>query len=177
MRVVWSLISRAKCCAARRHRALVGKMLEEAADHGQRRAQFVRDVGDEGAAHRLDAPGIGDVEADQQLVAARREGPPGWRRRASRKPATAGERRLSGPDCQVLGETWRAHQLLDDRAAIARQANSQMRAGGAIAPLDLMAGVKDHQAIGDGVHGVAERAQARLDPRGCARRDAACARA
>jgi hypothetical protein len=57
-RFVWSLIRRAillplLATHRARHRR---KVLEEAADYGQRRAQFVRDVGDEGAAHRLDAP-------------------------------------------------------------------------------------------------------------------------
>jgi hypothetical protein len=43
-------------------------VLDEAGDHRQRRAQFVGDVGDEIAAHRLHPLDLGHVEADQQLA-------------------------------------------------------------------------------------------------------------
>ena len=53
----------------------VGKGFEETADHGQRRAQFVRDIGDKIAAHRLQQFNLRNITRNQHfaLVAERHQ--------------------------------------------------------------------------------------------------------
>jgi hypothetical protein len=164
MRFVWSLIRRAKCWRCSPFIApSLGKVFEKAADHGQWRAQFVRDVGDEGAAHRFDASGVGDVEADQQLVPVTQGERTNGIDAGARRGRLEDEWRMLLRAREILGEARRAHQLLDDRAAVARQINAEMVACRAIAPLDLVTLVQDHQAIGNDVHGIPEGSQSRLE--------------
>ena len=52
----------------------VGERLDVAADRGQRRAQLVRDVGDEVAADLIGAPQLGDVVQHQDDAVRHRAG-------------------------------------------------------------------------------------------------------
>ena len=79
-----SMISRNSPRLLRRDRR-VQQRLDVAADRRQRRAQFVRDVGDEVAAHLIGAAQVGDVAQHQHGAAAARA-----RRPARRAPRTSG---------------------------------------------------------------------------------------
>ena len=113
--------------------------LEKAREHRERRAQLVRDVGDEVAAHRLDARRAGDVPRQQQVLPRRR-------RRRSAATACAGRRGARQPHrlgeiagAQVFDELRRAHQV-DDRLACgrARDRGRGARAAAVVAPLDAV---------------------------------------
>ena len=95
MRALWRAMISRKLPRLLRIRRLVEQRLDVAADRRQRRAQLVRDVGDEVTADLVGPPQIGDVVQDQHRAAAAARPTPA--RRARRTAAR--QSRPSGSSC------------------------------------------------------------------------------
>ena len=154
----------------------VAQGLEEARQHGQRRADLVRDVGDEIAPHRLGALALGQVlrqdELEVAVVAADRHL---QRARAARRVEGDGLVELAG--LQVGDERRRANQVGDALAPVALRIEAEVIGGARVAPLDLVAGVEEQDAVRRRFHGGEELRQAQALGLGRrARGRAGCAR-
>ena len=126
--------------------------LEEADQHGERRAQLVRHVGDEVAPHGVDALGLRDVAREQQLL---RLWPKGMSCSDSAMPFAAGDahRRSSCGLARYSTNSGSRTRLAMFWPRSARPSSMQLALGGAVAPLDAVRAVEDHHAVGQRLHG------------------------
>ena len=125
--------------------------LEKARQHGQRRADLVRDVGDEVAPHRVGALALGHVLREHQLgavavAADRTAAMPGPRGSAHR------DRLVEAAGLQVGDERRRADQVGDALAPVALRVEAEVVGGARVAPLDLVARVEQQHAVRRRLH-------------------------
>ncbi|MNR04744.1 hypothetical protein D3C85_1207320 [compost metagenome] len=126
----------------------VAQRFQEARQHGQGRAQFVRDVGDEVAARGFQAFDLRDVARDEQALIAGV-----GRQLHHHQPLLAllaqphqdgfGPGRTVG----VFHELRRAQQVQQVVAAVRGQAQTQVLARHAVAPVDLEVFIQGHRAV------------------------------
>ena len=79
-------------------RLVVEQRFDVAADRRQRRAQLVRDVGDEVAADLIGAPQVGDVVQHQHRAAAAAARDTGAARATNVRPGSRDQRQLAAVD-------------------------------------------------------------------------------
>ena len=129
---------------------------QEAVDDGQRRAQFVRGVGDEIAAHHVDALGLGHIVSDQDLAAILE------RDDLDDQLAILDverQRLLVVAEDDVVDKGRIADQIGDAHALVARVAEAQVLFGSRIAPFEEQHVVHDGDAVRQQAHGLAEAGQ------------------
>ncbi len=157
----------------RRVGLLLAQRLEKPADHGKGRAHLVGDVGDELAAHALEALELRDVAREQQALAFT----VGNYLEGQQAPLDVRRAKLDRARIvaafEVRGELRNAHQVRNRRAGVARRVKLQVQARRVVAPRDALV-LEDHHAVGKRARRLAparERVgQGRLAARGLAPR-------
>ncbi len=116
----------------------------------------MRDIGDEVAAHRIDAFEVRDVAGHQQLLRFAE------RHQLEGQGKFAVDRRFADQAPRIIGrvkkiqELCLPQQVTYELATIALAVQPHVFAGGGIAPFDLFAAVEDDHAVGHGHCGVLE---------------------
>ncbi len=134
----------------------IAHRLQEADQHRERRAQLVRDIGDEIAPHRLDALGLRHVAREQKLV---RAAVGDDQQHDGGVVALHARRRCVLARGQVVDEMRVADQVGDRLAEVAPGVDLQVRRRGAVAPLDAVGSVQDDDAVGQRLRGAAKACQ------------------
>ncbi len=140
----------------------VGVGFQVAGQYGQRRPQLVGDVGDEVAAHLLEAVQAGDVARHHQALVVAVQGdlelqhPTLVHRRGQR------QRLPVGPGVEVGHEARVADQVGDVLAAVVGGLQPQHRLGGAVPPLKVAVGVEHHHAVAHRLGGFLDALEGRL---------------
>jgi hypothetical protein len=124
-----------------------GQRVDEARQHRQRRANLVRDVGDEVASHRLQALAVGDVLRQQQFLTVA-VGP--HHDLDGRAPARAGNlhRRVERPFLQAPHERRCAQQVGHRLLQVASGIESEMVCSAGIAPVDTLLRIEQQDTVG-----------------------------
>ena len=129
---------------------------QEADDHRQRRAQFVRRVGDEVAPHRLDAFRLGGVVRDEDLAPVlERDDLDDQLAAADRQR----QRLFVAAEDQVVDEFRMPDQVRHAPALVGFQRQAQVLLGGRVAPFEEQHVVHDGHAFRQQMHGLAEARQ------------------
>ena len=140
---------------------MVGEGFEEAVDDGERGAQFVRDVGDEGGAAGVELFGAADVLADEELVVFVEGGEDELQGAAGLFAVRQGEFEGVGVFARLLQEAVEfgvAHEVGQDVAAVA-VLQVEVVGGEAVHPVDAFVRVEDDDAVGQGFGGAGEALQ------------------
>ncbi|MNI53183.1 hypothetical protein D3C73_1080040 [compost metagenome] len=132
----------------------VAQRFQKARQHRQRRAQLVRDVGHEVAARGLQAFNLRDVASDEQALVAGvgrqlHHHQPFLALLAQAHQDGVGPGRPVG----VFHELRRAQQIQQIVATIGRQAQAQMLARHAVAPVNLEIFIQRNRAVRQGLGG------------------------
>ncbi len=133
--------------------------LDETAEHGEWRAQFVRDIGDEITAHLLETRQTRDVAPDDEFLQAAE------RRYLDRNVNFAVIRRVDFQQfgivaaLEILNEVGIAQQIEQAHAGIARVLDAEQARGGGIGPLDIAVLGQDDHGIRHGRGGALEPSQ------------------
>ena len=120
---------------------------DEACQHRQRRADFVRHIGHEIASHRVVALALGDVLRQHQLHAVAIASDQ-HRNGSARPRAGEGDHLVEHARLKTGHEGRGAHEVGDALAAIALRIEPEVVRHDRIAPLDLVIRVEQHHAIG-----------------------------
>ena len=124
-------------------------------DHGQRRAHFVRHVGDEIAAHRFETLDVRHVAGKQQfLVVAERD----QLDRQHMARHTGGRHQQPGSRIAAFqqgDELGLSDQIGERQADIAPEVDPELLLGNAIDGFDEVGALKDDDTIGHRLHGFA----------------------
>ena len=161
MRSVWRRISAIGLGELAQVR-IDAEILEIARDHGERRTQFVRSIGDEILAHLFEAHLARDFAQHQQaLVLAIRDELEGDVPFGGRIDAHDERQRILAA-AQVTHEIRMAHEVVDAQAQVRAPRQVEQLAGLAIEPDDLALRVEHHDAVG---HGGGRAAQFAEQPR------------
>ena len=120
---------------------------EEAGEHGERRAQFVRDVGHEVAAHGFKVREVRGVVRDHQfLETAKRNN--AYRERPLRLRGRGHLQRLAVLAAFQIGVERRiAHQVDEALAGVARRGNTEQALARDVRPLDLVVRGDDQHRV------------------------------
>ena len=137
----------------------VAQGLEEARQHGQRGAELVRDVGDEIAPHRLGALALGQVLRQDQLEVAV-VAPDRHLNRARPAPRMERDGLVELAGLEVGDEGRRADQVGDPLAPVALRIEAEVIGRARVAPLDVVTGVEEQDAVRRRLHGRDELRQA-----------------
>ncbi len=125
--------------------------LEKAREHGQRRADLVRDVGDEVAPHRLGSLALGQVLRQHEPGVAG-VSPNENRERALAELGGQQHRPLEIAALQVGDKLGRADQVRDALPLVAPRVEAEVVGSAGIAPLDVIRRVEQQHAVGRGLH-------------------------
>ena len=173
---------RSACCVISVMHALLLRLverqvahgLEKAREHRERRADLVRHVGDEIAPHRLGALALGEVLRQDELEVAV-VAPDRHLQRAGAARRVEGDGLVELPGLQVGDEGRRADQVGDALAPVALRIEAEVIGGARVAPLDLVAGVEQEDAVRRHLHRGDELRQAQALGLGRARQAAQAA--
>ncbi len=122
--------------------------LEETDQDRERRAQLVRDIGDEVAPHGLEALRLRDVAGEEQLLRC------AVRNQLQGKQAVAADRHAHGAPLavpaarQIIHERRCADEVGDRLAEIGARVQPELGGRRVVEPFDAVLGVQDHYAVG-----------------------------
>ena len=131
----------------------------ETGDHRQRRLEFMRDVGDEVAAHGFQAFDLGDVARHHQAVVVA-VGNHLQHQHQALDPAVAVDQRLvEAAAFQVGDEIGLADQVGQRLPAVGQGREREMHLGPRIDPLDVLVAVEGDHPVGQRLEGAHEAVQ------------------